>query len=355
MSNARQHDGSIHAGGEGIRDQVILPFSIAFGICMRGIRTRLGRSVVTLLGVALGITFLMAVVSGFHIKRAMQAESERIRQTDRRVAILRGEIGALAKKRVLVLASDPDAMDLRLLRALSTTHKMIVCLARNPGPAIPGTQAANLPGDLPGQAQGCAAIVGLGAFEKLPVWVDNAGALAGKAVLATGADRAEAIAGVRIRPLDIRLRPEEVTEQQRRDEEARKRMVWIVIVSLMITVIGIANAMLMSVTERIREIGTMKCLGALSSFVVKLFLIESSIIGLAGSALGAVAGMLFSFLAYAYTFGVLSILGSVSYGTLALYAGGSIVTGIVLAVVAAIYPARVAAKMIPAVALTSNV
>ena len=40
------------------------------------------------------------------------------------------------------------------------------------------------------------------------------------------------------------------------------RQAWLVTMSLVVCVIGIANAMLMSVTERYQEIGTMKCLGA---------------------------------------------------------------------------------------------
>ena len=70
---------------------------------------------------------------------------------------------------------------------------------------------------------------------------------------------------------------------------ARFRNIWIVVISLFVTVIGITNSMLMSVTERFREIGTMKCLGALSAFVRQMFLLESSLVGLVGAvALGLV-------------------------------------------------------------------
>ena len=39
--------------------------------------------------------------------------------------------------------------------------------------------------------------------------------------------------------------------------------IWLIVMSLIVCVVGIANSMLMAVTERFREIGTMKCLGAL--------------------------------------------------------------------------------------------
>ena len=45
---------------------------------------------------------------------------------------------------------------------------------------------------------------------------------------------------------------------------------WLVILSLLVCVVGIVNAQLMAVTERFREIGTMKCLGALDRFILRL-------------------------------------------------------------------------------------
>ena len=56
---------------------------------------------------------------------------------------------------------------------------------------------------------------------------------------------------------------------------ATNRQSWLAIMALLVCFVGIMNAMLMSVTERFKEIGTMKCLGAKNSFVVKLFLSPS--------------------------------------------------------------------------------
>jgi ABC-type lipoprotein release transport system permease subunit len=50
--------------------------------------------------------------------------------------------------------------------------------------------------------------------------------------------------------------------------------------------------MLMSVTERIKEIGTLKCLGAQDSFIVKTYFIESSLQGVLGTILGVLIGLL---------------------------------------------------------------
>ena len=68
------------------------------------------------------------------------------------------------------------------------------------------------------------------------------------------------------------------------------RMNWLVTLSLVVCAVGITNSMLMSVTERFREIGTMKCLGALNQFVVKLFMIEAFFLGVIASTLGWIVG-----------------------------------------------------------------
>jgi hypothetical protein len=136
---------------------------------------------------------------------------------------------------------------------------------------------------------------------------------------------------------------------------ARVRTLWIVTVSLLVTVIGVSNALLMSVTERFREIGTMKCLGALSGFIRRLFLIESSLIGSVGSVLGVAVGALLTMVIYGLTYSFGPVFGGMAYGWLALAGLGATVIGTLLAVLAAIYPATFASRMVPASALRSTV
>ena len=131
---------------------------------------------------------------------------------------------------------------------------------------------------------------------------------------------------------------------------------WLIVLSLLVCVVGIVNSMLMSVSERVREIGTMKCLGALDRFIVKLFLLESSFQGVIGTLVGLMLGFLLSFtralFSYFYAdpttetwhffalehFPAFAIIQSAFWAFL---------VGSILSVGAAIYPAYGAAKMQP--------
>lgn len=65
-------------------------------------------------------------------------------------------------------------------------------------------------------------------------------------------------------------------------------------ISLVVAAFGISNTMLMSVTERTREIGLMKAIGASNRDVVTIFLAESGAIGVLGGVGGVVVGLLLS-------------------------------------------------------------
>jgi len=129
---------------------------------------------------------------------------------------------------------------------------------------------------------------------------------------------------------------------------------WLIIMSLIVCVVGIANAMLMAVTERFREIGTMKCLGALNRFVVELFLLESGFQGLAGAIIGAVIGCLFTILFNLKNYGLDLFWNFPVLWTLAII-GLSCIIGMILAIVGAAGPAYQAAKMPPAEAMRTEV
>lgn len=68
----------------------------------------------------------------------------------------------------------------------------------------------------------------------------------------------------------------------------------IALVVVIIAAVGIVNTMLMSVMERIPEIGTLKAMGFSNTGIVKMFIYEGGIIGIFGSLLGCLFGLLIS-------------------------------------------------------------
>jgi len=124
------------------------------------------------------------------------------------------------------------------------------------------------------------------------------------------------------------------------------RTAWLLIVSLMVCAVGIANAMLMSVTERFREIATMKCLGATDQLILITFLLESVMQGIAGGIAGAILGLFLGVLRGLFTYGWIGI-AEMPMGDILGVAAGSLVIGVVLSALAAMYPAWSAARLAP--------
>ena len=125
---------------------------------------------------------------------------------------------------------------------------------------------------------------------------------------------------------------------------------WLVILSLLVCVVGIVNAQLMAVTERFREIGTMKCLGALDRFILRLFVLEAGMQGLAGAGMGALIGAGFSLFSGWLRFGFES-LTLISLGILAVSILIATGVGCLLSLLGVLYPALVAARMQPVEAM----
>ena len=65
----------------------------------------------------------------------------------------------------------------------------------------------------------------------------------------------------------------------------------IAFIALLVGAVGIITTLYTSVNERIKEIGTMKAIGAKNRFILALFLSEALIIGLLGSTLGLLTGV----------------------------------------------------------------
>jgi putative ABC transport system permease protein len=114
-------------------------------------------------------------------------------------------------------------------------------------------------------------------------------------------------------------------------------------ISLLVGGIGIMNIMLVSVTERTREIGIRKAIGAQRSDILVQFLIEAVVLSVAGGAVGIAIGFVgLKIIGTAMDIGM-----SMSAGTSALALGFSAFVGVVFG----IYPANKAATLRPIDAL----
>jgi hypothetical protein len=322
-----------------IPTQIRLRLSIAFKVVLQGIKVRFGRSVVTVMGVGLGIAFLMSILAGQVIKSGVAGEQAVRDEVTRMFNFFVAEAG-VPQGLVLGVAEHGVLSDVetRLLQRIEAVGPREIRRGETAG-------------------QGATALLVLGATPvsggQVAGWLDGA---RHRLVFLTRKTQGQPSGGgVRSVMLEREPGEDELRERQEEADKARFRNIWIVVIALFVTVIGITNSMLMSVTERFREIGTMKCLGAMSAFVRQMFLIESSLVGLVGAVAGAIVGTVFSIVAYSMTYGFGLVLQSLDPLRLLLYMVVCMAVGMVLAVVAALYPARFASKMLPAHALRSEI
>lgn len=124
------------------------------------------------------------------------------------------------------------------------------------------------------------------------------------------------------------------------------RQVFLLLISLMVCMVGITNAMLMSISERFREIATMKCLGATDPFILRQFMLEAAIQGAAGGIIGMLTGFLIAVLKTLASFGGDTFL-TFPVGGILFSALISFGCGVVLSILASIYPAWAASRMAP--------
>jgi len=132
--------------------------------------------------------------------------------------------------------------------------------------------------------------------------------------------------------------------------DEKERWGLMLVLSFLVSLAGVSNTMLMSVTQRYREIGTMKCLGALDSFVLLSVLFEAGLLGVAGAIAGALAGLLFG-AAVGVLQGGLDYLAGLGILRLAGSAAAVALVGLVLTTLGAAVPAWIASRMPPVEAM----
>jgi putative ABC transport system permease protein len=122
---------------------------------------------------------------------------------------------------------------------------------------------------------------------------------------------------------------------------------WVVLglasIALVVGGVVIMNIMLVSVTERVREIGLRKALGATQRAIRRQFLVEASVLGLAGGVLGAGIGLAGAILLPHLISNPITISPTATVGAIVVAVGIGIVFGV--------YPATRAARLAPIDAL----
>jgi putative ABC transport system permease protein len=118
-------------------------------------------------------------------------------------------------------------------------------------------------------------------------------------------------------------------------------------ISLLVGGIGIMNIMLVSVTERTREIGIRKAVGAKRRDILIQFLIEAAMLSLLGGGIGIIGGSMLSFIVSHLQFSGITIHAVVSADIIILAVSVSAIIGLA----SGIYPAMRAARLNPIDAL----
>ncbi len=131
---------------------------------------------------------------------------------------------------------------------------------------------------------------------------------------------------------------------------------FVALVALIVAAVGITNTMIMSVLERSHEIGVMKALGARERHILLIFLIEGTVIGVAGSLIGLALAWLASIPGDSIARSIMepqtqwTVKETLFLFPLWLVAGVPAVVSLITTL-AALYPARRAARVDPVTSL----
>ncbi len=319
-----------------IKRQPMLPLSKAVEIAWKSIHLRLSRSLLVTSGIVLALAFLMSILAS--------------------QAMLNGMRAWIANPQISVTREEQQALREELTVKTGALREAVAVAAkagRKPDPAWSAEKTFGAP------LQQIQSELGM----TLPLTIAEL-----ESAMAANPELAPQFAQWLETARTLKQARDEYTAPQRllammeangvpSTEEAiaqsRTQTNWLIGLALLVAFVGILNAMLMSVTERYREIGTMKCLGALDGFIIKLFLIESLFQGIVGTVLGIAIGLGLSMAAV-----------SISYGAFAwknvpwdeIFRGVLIclVVGVGLTVAGALYPSWRAARMQPIEAMRAD-
>jgi putative ABC transport system permease protein len=130
----------------------------------------------------------------------------------------------------------------------------------------------------------------------------------------------------------------------------------IAFIALLVGAVGIITTLYTSVNERIKEIGTMKAIGAKNRFILSLFLSEALLIGLIGSTLGILMGMVGSYIMTSFAPRTPGLGGGAAAAhIIPMFMPNDLfnvwVLSVVLSLVAGVYPAWKASRLSPLEAL----
>lgn len=328
------------ANANPIQRQVRLPIAKAVEIAWKSIRLRLSRSLVVTSSITLAIAFLVSILCGEAIVDSMRdwmhgfesspraAElAGRRQQLETQAEAEEAQVRAALREAPMAAGKDLPPVDFKRLLGKDLAE------VRDELGGLPAP-AAELTSRLPASEPGRTALV---------QWAATAREL--KRVR-------DELAGPQTLALRMKLAGVAVAEGEVAQARAQTR--WVVSLALLVAFVGILNAMLMSVTERFREIGTMKCLGALDGFIVKLFLIESLFQGGVGTAFGLALGVAASLVVASWSFGTFAWV-QMPWASILGVCGMCLLIGLVLTVAGALYPAWQAARMQPIAAMRTDV
>ncbi len=124
------------------------------------------------------------------------------------------------------------------------------------------------------------------------------------------------------------------------------RQIFLLVISFVVCMVGIANAMLMAITERFREIATMKCLGATDGYILVQFMLEAGLQGIAGGTCGMLVGLILALAKNGVIFGVY-LFRYFPLGDVLVCGLVSVLIGTILSALASLYPSWAASRMAP--------